>query len=197
VTGSTVGYTGISSGNASFLRAFPIPLASDIELVAKETEIEYESIQTIDVFSVDKRPKAMGMESIAVAGIILFIGSWFAKKLLDEIYDLKLKPVIRRAIQRADEVIIFGAKKHSLIFLVGIYHRDKEKLVLVAVKTKDKTELLSGLEKIKDVHAIARQKVEMLKYHAPLHLYVIENGKVNIEPIQLDNMQEAYERIGA
>lgn len=191
----SVGYTSVCAGDASFLRALPIPLASDLEVVAKEAEIKHENLPTIDVFAVDKRPKNLGLESAVAAGIILFVGSWFAKKLLDEIYDLKLKPVIRRVIQKSDEITIFGKKKRSFVFLVGVYYRDEEKLVLVALKAKDKAVLVNDLERIRDVHTSAYRKLTMPEYDRPLHLYVLENGQANVEPIQLRNMQEAYETI--
>ena len=191
----SVGYTSVCAGDASFIRALPIPLASDLEVVAKEAEIKHEDLPTSDVFAVDKRPKNLGFESAVAAGIVLFVGSWFAKKLLDEIYELKLKPAIRRVIQKADEITVFRAKKRFLVFLVGVYYRDKEKLVLVALKTKDKAVLVRDLERIRDVHTSAYRKLTRPEYNRPLHLYVVENGQVNLEPIQLNNMQEAYESI--
>ena len=196
MTSGAIGYTSLASGNALFLRALPIPLASDLEFAAREANLEYVPEPLGEVFGIDKRAKALGLESAVAVGLILFVSSWLAKKILDEVYDIKLKPIIRRAIQRADDIVIFGDKKHSLIFLVGIYHQDKETLVLVALKAKDKAELLKDLEMINNVHAAARQMVEKSECLAPLHLYVVENGKVNVEPIHLTNMQEAYERIG-
>jgi len=196
VNSSTIGYSIVSVGNSRFFRALAIPFASDMELLAKGTELSYEPVPDDEVFAVDTRQKAIGTETAVAVGIVLFVGSWFAKKILDEIYDIKLKPIIRNVIQKADEIVISGARKRGLSFVVGIHHQDKQTLVLVVLKTKEKNELLGNLETIRNVHAAARQNVEQSKYDAPLHLYVIEDGKVNVEPIQLRSMQEAYERIG-
>lgn len=192
-----IGYAVLSSGNARFLRALPIPLASDMELIAKDAGLRYMPVPDDDIFAIDARPKAIGVETAATVGILLFVGSWLASRILDEIYDIKLKPIIRNLIQKADEIVIFGSKKRALSFVIGIYHEDKQKLVLVALKSAEKEGFLSKLEMIKNVHAVARQNVKQRKYDAPLHLYVIEDGAVNVEPIQLNNMRQAYEHIGA
>lgn len=192
---SEIGYSVLSSGNAQFLRALPIPLAADMEVIADDSGLKYTPVPEDDVFVVDTRPKAIGAESAAAVGILLFVGSWLASKVLDEIYDIKLKPIIRNLIHKADEIVIFGSKKRGLSFLIGIYHQDKQKLVLVALKCREKEDLIGNLELIRNVHLAARQNVDQPKYGAPLHLYIIESGEVNVEPIQLNNMQQAYERI--
>jgi len=192
-----IGYTVLSLGNAGFLRALPIPLASDIEQVAEDAGLEYGPVPETEVFAVDARPKAIGAEAAAAAGILLFGGSWLASKILDEIYDIKLKPIIRNLIEKADEIVIFGSKKHALSFVIGVYHKDRNILILVALKGTEKADILSKLEMIKSVHMVARQNMEKPEYRASLHLYIIEGGEVNIEPIQLSNLQQAYERIRA
>lgn len=192
-----VGYTVLASGNAQFLRALPVPLASEMELIAKDSGLSYGPVPEDDVFVLDTRPKAIGAETAAAVGILLFVGSWLASKILDEIYDIKLKPIIRNLIHKADEIVIFGSKKRALSFVIGIYHQDKQKLVLVALKGVEKESFINKFEMIKHVHVVARQNLEQHKYEAPLHLYVIEDGGVNVEPIQLNNMRQAYERIGA
>ena len=192
---SEIGYSVLSSGNAQFLRALPIPLAEDLEVIAQDSGLKYTPIPEDKVFVVDARSKAIGAESAAAVGILLFVGSWLASKVLDEIYDIKLKPIIRNLIHKADEIVIFGSKKRALSFLIAIYHQDKQKLVLVALKCREKEDLVGNLELIRNVHMAARQNVDQPKYRAPLHLYIIESGEVNVEPIQLNNMQQAYERI--
>jgi hypothetical protein len=191
-----IGYSVLSSGNARFLRALPIPLASNMEMIAEDAGLKYAPFPEDEVFAFDARPKAIGTETAAAVGILFFVGSWLVSKILDEIYDIKLKPIIRNLIQKADEIVIFGSKKRALSFVIGIYHQDKQKLVLVVLKSTDKEDFLSKIEMISNVHAAARQNVEQPKYEAPLHLYVIEDGEVNSEPIQLNNMQQAYEHIG-
>jgi len=192
---SEIGYSILSSGNARFLRALPIPLASNLASIAEDSGLKYRQLPDDMVFAVDSRPKALGFEAAAAVGILLFVGSWFASKILDEIYDIKLKPIIRNVIQKADEIIIFGTRKRPLSFVVGINHQDIEKLVIVVLKTNEKGELLDKLEMIKNVHATARLNLEQAKYELPLLLYIIQDGRVNLEPIQLHNIQEAFERI--
>ena len=191
-----IGYSVLSLGNAGFLRALPIPLASDIEQIAEDAGLEYGPVPENELFAVDARPKAIGTETAAAVGVLLFVVSWLASKILDEIYDIKLKPIIRNLIQRADDIVIFGSKKRALSFVIGVYHKDREKLVLVALKGTEKVDILGKLDMIKNVHMVARQNMEKPEYEASLHLYIIEGGEVNVEPIQLSNLQQAYERIG-
>jgi hypothetical protein len=59
---SEIGYSVLSSGNAQFLRALPIPLTADMEAIADDSGLKYSPVPEDEVFVVDTRPKAIGAE---------------------------------------------------------------------------------------------------------------------------------------
>jgi hypothetical protein len=188
-------YAILSSGNSKIFRAISIPLASNIETMADDAGLKHRPLPDNGVFTINSNPRAICTEGAAAVGILLFVGSWFASKILDEIYEIKLKPIIRKVIQKADEIELFSSKKHTFSFIVGIHYEDQGKLVIVALKTNKKNDLLENLEFINNFHTIALRNIEQTSDELPIHLYIVEDGKANQEPIRLNNLQEMHDRI--
>jgi hypothetical protein len=104
----------VGGGNSAFLRAFTIPLAEDLE---KIEGFGNKTIPAKGVMEVDSRPKACDLPTIGFFGVLLFIPGWFAKKVLEELYEIKIRPAVRRIIKEADKTN-FSHLQKSLRYLL-------------------------------------------------------------------------------
>src|SRR5690348_4773543 len=94
-TSATVSKNLFAFGSAHFLREVVVPLSAEVEGIAKQYPTDPE-----DAAWDPKLPVNPQADIALVAGLVVvvtFVGSWGAKKALDEIYE-KLGPPLRRAI---------------------------------------------------------------------------------------------------
>ena len=147
------------------------------------------------MFVQDARPKNIEILAAGIFGVLLFIPAWFAKKVLDEVYDLKLKPIVRGIIKKADEIEIFASRKKYKTFILSVFYEEYGTLVIVAVKEKTLDELASSLDKITAVHMWALATLQERRSPEPVHLYIVSDGKVNVKPYEHKVLASAYNQI--
>lgn len=185
----------VVGGNSAFIRAFGIPLAEELEKVAEMLNMRLTAPPDQRMFVQDARPKNIEILSAGIFGVLLFIPAWFAKKVLDEVYDLKLKPIVRGIIKKADEIEIFASRKKYKTFILSVFYEEYGTLVIVAVKERTLDELASSLDKITAVHMGALATLQERRSPEPVHLYIVSDGKVNVKPYEHKILASAYDQI--
>jgi hypothetical protein len=191
-----IGYTTIVGGDSDFIRAFGIPTAEELEKVAQRLNMQLRQLPDDGIFFVDTRPKNIGTLTTGLFGILLFSPVWFGKKVLDEIYDLKLKPIVREIIKKADGIEIFTSKKKYKTFILSVFYEEYRTLVIVAVKEKAIDDLASNLDKVAAVHVSALAILQERRSSEPVHLYIVSDGKVNMKPYEHKALASALSQIG-
>ena len=104
-----ISYSVAANGNSDFLRTIAIPLTEELGRLKETLYIE---IPKKAAFEHDSTPKALDLTVAGFFGIVLFLPGWFAVKVLDEIYDIRIKPLIRKIIYKADSVEVFSKRKN-------------------------------------------------------------------------------------
>lgn len=174
----------LAFGQNIFMREVAIPAGEVIEKVAKE----YPCVDDVDL-NITPRPTAFLSGLDALIGIIIFIGGWAGNKFLDEIYDAKLGPVIKGYFQSYIERRGID-KKYSLAILTR--KKGSSGAVLICCIGSSVEEIESSERHIPAALSVADELLGSSKYNF-VYLYVIENGKIGLEPEVFESYEKALD----
>lgn len=113
-----------------------------------------------------------------LTGVLIFLGSWGAKRFLDEIYDVRIRPRFRAMLGEKLQPIVQppadvpAPRKHYCLVL-GLWHPVLAKAVLVAAVGEDSGELLRNEQVIKAVHLSAERELVGMSANDSILLYVL------------------------
>ncbi len=187
-----ISYSVVAGGNSNFLRAFAIPLADEL---GKLKETQYIEVPKNNIFEHDSNPKAFDLATAGFFGIVLLLPGWFAVKVIDEFYDIKIKPLVRKIIYKADSIEIFSKRKNKKVFTLSVFHEECDVLVIVAIKEENLESMDAGLARFSSIHAAANNIIQSGSHKSEVHLYVLSGGKVNAQPYIHNNIESAHNQI--
>jgi hypothetical protein len=183
---ATVSENLISFGPSHFLRAVVIPLANDIEGIAKDHPVRGDDAVWSPGLS--GKPQA-GMTLLAgFVGVVAFVGSWAAKKALDELYIHKLSPLIRTALSAYLQSSTTG-KKYAVSLLVNNSAARISILIAAVGSSIEEIEISETL--IGPVLSGAVRRASQSAGPNQVHLYTIENGYANVDPFVFSDISGA------
>lgn len=160
-------------GQSIFVKEVAIPVGEVIEEIAKE----YPCTDDVDL-KIALRPTAFLTGLDALIGISIFLGGWAGTKFLDEIYDAKLGPAIKSYLHSYIEK--HGSdKKYSLAILAR--KRGVSGSALICCVGSSIEEIESSKKHIPAALGIAEDALDS-STDSSVYLYVIEAGRVNLEP---------------
>ncbi len=154
--------------------------------------LSHKPIPTTPLFAHDSRPKAIELPIAGVIGILLFLPGWFALKVLNELYDIKIKPVVRKVIEKADSIEVFASKKQFKIFTLEVFVEDRSVLVVLASKEKALKSLIESAEHLPNLLPQALRFIEEHDSENEVHVYVLSEGRVNALPSIHENVESAH-----
>lgn len=193
----SIGFTTIAEGDSKFIMTFGVPIAEELDEMSAPLNMHVRPLPDHKMFLLDTGAKNIETFTVGVFGVLLFLPGWFAKKLLDEIYDLKLKPVVRKILKQANEIEIYASKKKYKTFTLSVYYKEYSTVVIVAVKERGLDELATSLDRIRAAHAAALATLQTSSSPEPVHLYLIKDGKVNVEPYMHKTFASALGQINS
>jgi hypothetical protein len=176
-------YTVLFSGGSSHLRQLSLPFAEVLEagLPDRSAVPPIHRTSASPLFLEGRhRNELSALE--ALAGVLLFLSTWGAKRILDDIYEVKIRPGFRALLgenlPRIEDANrpSFAPPKHYCAVL-AIWHERTQKAVVVAVIGTSAAEILAGEESIVQVHLEAEQLLDREPSPDPVLLYVVEAGQ--------------------
>lgn len=187
-------YCNLASGDSTYFRNIAIPLAEELEnqtdfLFCLEKKRNVINPYEIKSHVVNDLPVLAG-----VFGVGFFLSKWVLSKFLDEVYDIKLKPIFRNIINKANGTEIIKKRNGYHVFLVSVYYEDLGKVIVVALKEKELDNITDYLETAREVHISALDKINSGKDSNFLYLYLIEQGIVS-EPLGLNNFNDVFDKL--
>jgi len=192
----SIGYTVFASGDSEFFRAASILLAECLKTAFVDDDSPVLTTELPKFLSVDSRPKADGGVVLAgIVGVFAFLTTWFAKKLLDDVYEIKLRPSIREALGAADVKLDGANAAKPKMLMVGISYSDRQIFILIGVVGDTFEEILASERIIPMVHANAVQWAEKNPSNLPVHLYIVDRGTTNIEPMLYKDLASVHRSI--
>ena len=121
----------LSMGGSRFFKEVAIPITSEIRLIAEEHPTSQ------DQASFSGKPQAVSADLAGLIGVITFVSSWAVIKLLDEVYEIKIRPIIKDKIAKyiatndsakdyAISIAITNKSTLNTVFIVSIGKNSKE-----------------------------------------------------------------------
>lgn len=127
-----------------------------------------------------------GLEVAAV--VTCFIGCWFAKKILDEIYERTLKRPIGAQIDKLLQTVEVPKGK-AVEYRDVIYFEDIDLAVVIrAIAEKDCGEELQ--RQVMQAHRVAYTYIDKNGRKAPIHCHKIVNGLIASDPELFSTLEE-------
>lgn len=194
---SICGYTVFAGGNSQFFRSVSIPLIEALDEDLHNDNAVRFTKDLPDFLDVDSRPQMDAAIVIGgIVGVFAFFASWLATKVLDDIYEAKFQPAIKRALGSAENQIADHAGPKPMMLQVGISYADKRIFILVGIVGHTFAEILASEHMIATVHRNAVEWIENNSFtEQPIHLYIVNRGRVNFEPMLFDSLMLAYRHI--
>jgi hypothetical protein len=185
-------YTFFVGGQNPFLRVGIDTIAEEIEPLFEATDWEYskELMKNNQSLYIDTRPTAdAGTVSGVVIGVCLFVGAWVGEKLLDEFYEAKLRPRLVQLLSKILRKSNFPPGK-GLEYQQLVTFEDLGLTVIIRLLLKQENEIEESLNLLLHTHKLAADWIEKNGKKAPIHCYIVENGKSNIEPLFYSSLEE-------
>ena len=143
---------------------------------------------------------AWGM--ILTAGVTFYVarkagklvGKYF-EKALDEGFDVVLKPRIRKLWKGLDKMLIGANRKHDKAFVVSVWYDELNVLVTVAIIGATFEDIVGQLELMHQIHTNALTWIVARGVSAPVHHYLLRDGKVNAEPLLFEREEEVLKQL--
>jgi hypothetical protein len=134
-----------------------------------------------------KSPTALG--GLEVVGMVMcFIGTCFAKKVFDEVYERTLKRPIGAQLDRLLTAVEFPAGK-ALEYRDIIYFEDLDLVVVIrAIARKDYGDEIQ--RQVMQAHRVAHSYIEQHGRKAPIHCHKIVEGQIAVEPELFSTLEE-------
>lgn len=186
-------YTFFTSGDSFSLRNSLIPFVCDIEqgLPVKSVDKLEEEYSVGDVLEVKRGPTAdAGFLTTIAVGVVVFVGGWAGKKLLDEIYDAKLRPRIKHWLEKLDSGLAPNTKESPKQLHVGIWYEDRKVLVLVVIEAENYLDMIELEPLVSITHENAAKWIKKNGVLSPVHVHVIRDGNVNVEPMTFGSVED-------
>lgn len=163
-------------GGAAFIRETAVPVADEMDLLSQDYPCNQDDIDMDEAFS--GSPQAGLGEISGLVGVSAFLGSWAATKLLDELFDLRIGPLLRSAIKRAFES---GAKDQMYALSLAVHNAESRTVVLIVAAGKSMDELECSEGMVRPTLSFAIQQAAALNTEG-VHVYLIENGRTELKP---------------
>lgn len=177
------------NGNSSVFRALGVPFSQSIEV---DDAIDIHNGDLPLPLQLQPRPRMAAGAIVAGIGVlIVFVGSWAAKKILDEFYAIKIRPKLRKVLGAPDAATLPNGPTNKWLFQVGIWYDEEAVFILLTIVGDSLEDLLRQEHLIPLLHSHAVAWFSQHGAKSSVHLYIAEAGRANLEPLTFNHVMEA------
>jgi hypothetical protein len=188
-----ISFTTIAKGNSQFIRDVGVPLAESVEECFFASGVgRMETWPDEEVLWLDRRPKGEGTLIAGLFGVLCFLASWASSKLLDELYEAKVQPVIRAKLKSLAK----PAEKSSKAFLIGVWLEDARVLVVALGPGKTIEDIASSLGEVPEILRLGIEYAASSGSTGEVHMYRVEGRVVQSHPRRYKNLMVALKEEG-
>jgi len=184
-------YTTFISGDSDFFSEIGIPLAGELKKHLPSFGISQNKNNLDESLVVSRAPTNNVVAIAGVVGIIFFVGSRIAGKIIDDIYIAKIQPKVKEILGQAEKNLTGANARKKKMYWFGVWYAEPRVLVLVTAVGDTFEQILNQNDLIVATHANANSWIEKNGRHKTIHLYLLENGRANVTPILFDSLMEA------
>ncbi|MGN7875926.1 hypothetical protein ACTJKJ_20395 [Roseateles sp. 22389] len=136
-----------------------------------------------------ERRQQTALAGLEIAGVVVgFIGTWFAKKILDEVYERTLKRPIGAQLDKLFEKVEIPAEK-TIEYRDVIYLEDIDLVVVIrAIASKDAGQAIQN--QVMQAHRVAYSYIEQHGRKGPIHCHKIIDGSITAVPELFSTLEE-------
>jgi hypothetical protein len=185
---NTISFQVVCGGDSEILRALGIPLCEALEADVDGIEMRRDDVPAI--LNVSQRPTASVSGVAAILGVLAFLGSWAAKKTLDEIYTSRIRPKIDEVLRSAAAQAL-SRKRGKWLFQLGVWYEEERVFILLTLAGDNVNEVITQEVLLPHIHSHAVNWVRENGGDPPVHLYIVENGRANLAPITFNDAADA------
>lgn len=179
----------IGAGNSAFTRQVVIPAAEAFEELSSEHPATPTDLSAVG--RIEPQFSASGTALAGLVGILAFVGGWAGNKALEELYQQKIRP---RIVPRLSEFLRENKSNKKYALSLAIVHPKNRVTVFIAAIGKNDSELQESECQIPGVLALATRIAET-STQSGVHMYLIEEGQCNTQPIVEENLSKALKRL--
>jgi hypothetical protein len=189
-------YTTLVSGDSEFVKTVGIPLAEALESELSPSGI-HQNVDEVDQRVGLRKPIQIQNSFLigGIVGVLLFVVARMGGKVVDEIYAVKIQPIIKRVLGASDRKLGNANVRSRKLFQLGVWYARERVLVMVVVFGRSFEEILSHHDLLATVHANALAWIDANGRCKSVHLYVVEAGQVNAAPVLFDTLMDANAHI--
>jgi hypothetical protein len=185
----TLQFTTIASGNSSLIELLAIPIAGELEkTLPKDGFVDF-SKERGEELNFNALPTANYALVHATVGVLLFIAGSFASNIIADIYKAKVKPIVDRILDSADDK--FNQNNLPKAYEAGFWYGEEKVIIYIAIIEKTFGEIVKYHFMIPEIHQNAIKWIQKNNRGKFVHLYKVENGSVNLVPLLFDSLAEA------
>jgi hypothetical protein len=187
---SSARHAAVCAGTADFIRDFGIDLAGVLEDLFDEEACSPDDFPDPSLLGPKPGPTADLATTLQV-GFIMLLPSWMAKKFLDEVYEVKLQPRVRKWLSGADHRARGSSRAREKAFTVSTWYEDLGVIVIVALQDSSFSQIAVESERILALHRFGLEWASSHRDAAPVQMYLVSHGKVDVEPRLFRTVAEA------
>ena len=192
MSNDSIKLTTICGGNSTVFRTLGIPLSEALE---SDAALDVHDGDLPAPLQTEPRPQMDAAAIAATIGILAFLGSWAAKKVLDEIYAAKIRPKIKEIFGSSDAQSLPNKPGKKWLFQLGVWYEEEQVLVLLTLVGDSLHEILEQEHLLPTLHSGAVDWLIRNGADSPVHLYIVENGNANLEPLTFNHVTESQRHI--
>ena len=185
-------YAYLLKGQNSYMRAAIDAIGAELDplLSTSDWEESSDALKAKRALQIDTRPTMdAGVISVLGIGLVLFVGNWAGNKLLDELYEQKLKEPVGKVLDK-----IFREKNvpenKSIEYQQLVSFDDIGVTILIRVPIGSRGEIKEALDSVLCVHKIAADWINEHGKSAEIHCYLLKDGSCNLEPMLYSSLAE-------
>jgi len=184
-------------GSSHFMRSATEAQEEVLEPFFKDADWQYAPNYFTDLpaLYLNRKPTAL-LNGIEIFGVIVgFIGTYFATKIFDEVYERTLKRPIGEYLDTFFRKVKtpngMAVEYRDIIYLEDI----DLAVVIRAIVTKETTKELQT--QVMQAHRIAHTYIETHGREAPIHCHKIVNKQISVDPELFQTLEEVkqHERV--
>jgi hypothetical protein len=169
-------YTVLTVGSARFIRSVSAPVCEALEAEFPGRHVDPSEQEVRPPLPSGVHVTALPTALEAIVGVLIFLGAWGAKRFLDDVYELTIRPHVRRLLGAEDDAATSIADAPRA-FMFAIWHTSLQRTVAVVAVGKSPAELAQSEQLIAQVHREACDLLEREIPSKPVVLYVISGGE--------------------
>lgn len=184
-------FTVLAGGQADFLdRCKPIAQALSSELPNHQGIPAHHNDKESPLGLVRHTlPHASFTDVGAIFGVLLFVVGWAVKRVLDDVYEVKVRPHFRKWL---GEINTTASKRE--IFFIAIWDERLQKGAVVAISGDSPDGRLASESTVTGLHFEAEHFLKVDQSGKPIVLFIVHNGLVQ-EPALFETLSEIYQHI--